>query len=564
MPMVILNCPVWLFRLSRWITSGRFPRQQQSSTQKPKQSSKRSVELLLLTDVIGRYLDTLSEREFDAPFLSILRQEGFSDIHFLHGSFEFGKDFIAKKIVNGRTTQYLFQTKAGDINLGAWSAIRGQIDMLRTNIIAHPNFDETADRRACLVITGRLIGASAAAAQDYHSYLEKRNELSFDVWDREGLIGIFTNCVVLGATSAGLFQLLGTSDIELTFAKMEEYSRSWMRDSTENFVSDLLEATLICHHCAKCNRDDLACFVAQMYVRGALFTFDGEQPDNDDLKFACKNGLKLFDIYASKLLVQGLSVDIPNETIKKIQFPSFTAYPVFCCLYAELLSFLALYCESESPQRAKEIAEHLRDFVQKNPGVCHPVSDHYCSSLVVTGITLYKFGFQNAFEQFITDAASWIADHYEPTSMGLAPPHSSAEDEVEQLLGAFFEDSEIEKRNDSFLASALLDVCAATESKHLYQLCINEFLAVETVLPVLEGDKRAIYGSHLAGSTLEPNMLYAGYWIDHSWCQAPHHHREEMQFPELVGGSLLMLLVSMVVRDRFFPASLHRLVTPSL
>jgi hypothetical protein len=75
----------------------------------------------MLSDVIGCYLDSLEEREFDAPFIALLRALGYWDIHFLHGSFEFGKDFIAKAEVEGVATQFAFQTKAGDINLKAWN-----------------------------------------------------------------------------------------------------------------------------------------------------------------------------------------------------------------------------------------------------------------------------------------------------------------------------------------------------------------------------------------------------------------------------------------------------------
>jgi len=65
----------------------------------------------MLDDVIGNYIDSLTEREFDAPFMALLRLHGFFDIHFRHGSFEFGKDFIAKRVEDGKPYQYTFQTR---------------------------------------------------------------------------------------------------------------------------------------------------------------------------------------------------------------------------------------------------------------------------------------------------------------------------------------------------------------------------------------------------------------------------------------------------------------------
>ena len=89
----------------------------------------------MLAAAIGNYIDSLTEREFDTPFIALLRLHGFTFIHFLHRSFEFGKDFIAKLKKDGVEYQYAFQTKAGDLGLSDWRACRGQIDMLRTNAL---------------------------------------------------------------------------------------------------------------------------------------------------------------------------------------------------------------------------------------------------------------------------------------------------------------------------------------------------------------------------------------------------------------------------------------------
>jgi hypothetical protein len=85
----------------------------------------------MLGDAIANYVDSLAEREFDAPFIAMLRAHGFTDVHFLHGAFEFGKDFIAKRIENSQQIQYVFQTKAGNIGLTEWHQCRGHI---RTSI----------------------------------------------------------------------------------------------------------------------------------------------------------------------------------------------------------------------------------------------------------------------------------------------------------------------------------------------------------------------------------------------------------------------------------------------
>ena len=49
--------------------------------------------------------------------MALLRAEQYFDVHRIHGSFEFGKDFIAKKHVDDVELQYVFQSKAGNLNL---------------------------------------------------------------------------------------------------------------------------------------------------------------------------------------------------------------------------------------------------------------------------------------------------------------------------------------------------------------------------------------------------------------------------------------------------------------
>src|SRR4051812_43203654 len=108
----------------------------------------------MLDAIVANFVDTVSERGFDAPFLALLRARGFYDIHFMHGGYEFGKDFIAKLGEAGVERQYVFQSKAGNFNLGGWAAAAPQIELLRHSELAHPNFDSLLPRQAVFVMTG--------------------------------------------------------------------------------------------------------------------------------------------------------------------------------------------------------------------------------------------------------------------------------------------------------------------------------------------------------------------------------------------------------------------------
>src|ERR1035441_6015090 len=205
----------------------------------------------LLTDAIGSFLDSLTEREFDAPFMALLWLQGFTDVHLLHGAFEFGKDFIAKRVEEGQQHQYTFQTKAGDINLSDWGGCRAQIDMLRTNSAAHSNFDRSMPRRARFVITGRLVGGAPIAAQEYREHLRALGEAEFETWDRDSLVHeLAIDPVCLSGSPLELLHILGSRHEQLNFATLECYSRGWIRSAWSGLnLRDALEAAVIASHC---------------------------------------------------------------------------------------------------------------------------------------------------------------------------------------------------------------------------------------------------------------------------------------------------------------------------
>src|ERR1700690_2005864 len=84
----------------------------------------------MLAAAFGNWVSQLHERGFDESFISLLRAHGFYDIHFRHGQFEFGKDFVAKRDGDGQEVQYGFQSKAGDINGSDWDGIYSQLEEL--------------------------------------------------------------------------------------------------------------------------------------------------------------------------------------------------------------------------------------------------------------------------------------------------------------------------------------------------------------------------------------------------------------------------------------------------
>ena len=147
----------------------------------------------------------------------------------------------------------MFQTKGGDIGLKGWREARGQIDEMRTNVIAHPAFDEFLPRKAVFVTTGSLVGAAPAEAQQYRNHLSKVGELGFVTWERSDLsamIAALPDSGFAAYAEGELLVLLGQIDQSAcTDQLVEQYSRRWIlpADSTKGLWRAGFEAAIVAH-----------------------------------------------------------------------------------------------------------------------------------------------------------------------------------------------------------------------------------------------------------------------------------------------------------------------------
>mgnify|MGYP000973117433 FL=1 len=141
----------------------------------------------MLVAAFESWIDSITERGFDEAFLSLLRANGYYDVHFTHGAYENGRDVIAKLTENGRTIQCAFQNKAGDVSGAGWDRIFSQLYQLVRMPPGHPAFDPALPRRCLLVTTGRLVGKAPACAASFRRDMASQG-VEFDVMDRERLI----------------------------------------------------------------------------------------------------------------------------------------------------------------------------------------------------------------------------------------------------------------------------------------------------------------------------------------------------------------------------------------
>jgi hypothetical protein len=524
----------------------------------------------MISDVVGRYLDSLEEREFDAPFIALLRALGFWDIHFLHGPFEFGKDFIAKAEVEGAATQFAFQTKAGDINLKAWNECRGQIDMLRTDAAAHPSFDATLPRKAVFVTTGRLVGAAAVAAQQYRSYLAARGELDFTSWDKQDLIErITTNTqVLLASDSQGAFlTLIGQIDQGRTVdSDIERYSRRWL-SSPKTLCQLTIEAAIIAQRLRRAERLDLSCLAVLALLRAVWMRSHGKTPVDSTALFTADDAAEMFRHYAWQLFDRcGDDMLDPLRFLRSHgSLASQVTYPVFCLRVAEILGLLYLREEPERCSRREELGKFIVAFIRSNPGTAHPISDRWAVSSIPSVLTATQRGEVQTVRDLLLRTTKWLADRYELNSLGLAATDSSPEEEVDRLLGDPFEHVQIDRRAGSYIATVVLDLAAIVGLGDLFNTAINEFLAVELFPTMIEcPDTTAQYVLQGGGGlSLTPNVEYAESWQPQDgWKVASHHKRARSDYYlQRIGRYWDHLALSFVLRDRHFLVTCRHFLT---
>lgn len=518
----------------------------------------------MIADIVGSYLDSLEEREFDAPFMALLRALGFWDIHFLHGSFEFGKDFIAKGLHRGASAQFAFQTKAGDLGLTAWTGSRGQIDMLRTNCLAHPAFDRQLPRRAVFVTTGRLVGGAPLAAQQYADHLSELGEIGFETWDRESLVEKISSSPSVGLTSSsqGAFlAIMGQIEMgDIQEARIESFSRLWFGNPTSAALHTFaLQAALLAHKLRIHRRTDLACMAALALVRAAWAQNHGAEPIDATTLLVADTGRRLFHHYASSLF--GLCSDDLLDPLHVVhrhdETSAHVTYPIRCLRLAEILSlliFLEIELDGDS-QRSADLTEFLIQFVDGNPGISHPISDRWAVSLIPTVLALARAGQDRLVRRLLENVVKWIADRYDSQSIGLASPTASPQEEVDYLLGDPFEHVAIHRRAESYLSTVVLDLTAVLGLDDLYVLARNEFLAVDAISPVTEVDDTTDqYSLNGTSISFSANMEYSDTWkpVD-GWRVAPHHIRAKRDYYlQRIDRWWDHLAVSAVLRDRHF------------
>ncbi|RKS04954.1 hypothetical protein DFP74_0534 [Nocardiopsis sp. Huas11] len=511
----------------------------------------------MLRAVVSTFLETLTEREFDAPLLALLSSQGFTDIHFIHGGFEFGKDVIAKRLdVDGQTLrQYSIQSKAGDLGQPDWRAVRPQLEECEYNTRAHPSFNADLPRVAVLVTTGTLKGGAPVDAQEFKAACANRGLADFEVWDHNTIVDWLSQDPSLGLTDLSvqddLVALLGSiARLQVTEPMLERHTRSWIEGDIANkrLARASIETAMICHELRKSQRLDLAALLALHLYRAAW-----EPPDTevDALRSTTSDAaLRLFTSTATELLDQVEPLlDDPKKLARAVMDVGYVfTYPAVCSRLVETFSLLVL---SKPPaDLAERATAAVATLAAHHPGTVRPPSDQFAAAVLPTTVVLARTDAE-ATRTFLRKISQWLLDSHDVNKdgLGLGAIDEEERTQFERLVAGKMTFTSIDVRNSSYLASVVLDALLIVDAAELYDAVLKNMDALRIVATGFRTDEmRARWRRGGPNVYLHPRIDYAA-WVDRATISRP-----------VAGTALHSVLLASVTRTRHYVGAFKELI----
>lgn len=521
----------------------------------------------MLRNVLGDYLDRITERECDLPLLLLLPVLGFYDVHFTHGPVEFGKDVIAKKLDGDPEVQYSFQSKAGNITQSAWRReVRGQLETALWSSLSHPNFDRNLPHQVVLLTTGDLRHNASIELQEFNDTISQCHQWRPIVcWGKHHLIELLVEHGLSGsyrATAEGFVEFGRFFSIyadalqgEITVQEIESYSRQWSSNDVHHDRRLLLSAIESEVLAEQCLRQDLVYEAVQLHLARLrllceLTYSEAEQDLQDSWDEASQ---RLYDLCAS-YTDNIRSVWATEHNMVKTWFGDLymTTYPVQCARIMELAG-LAYFLSGNEQDRQRH-AEFVRDFLSMEPGCFHPISDRFAISVVLAMLVLIDSGDSERAAHFLERTTVWLCDRYEDR-MGLAGVEAGAQSETNALLGFPFDFIDVPHRHDSFVATAKMDLAAYLGDSDLYADIVNDLKAVR-IFPEYWQPQDTMGACRIEGDDVlyYPSVGFAEMLPTNGEPYAEHVSGESLSFRFVKAfGPTSTVMIAALLRDRYFP-----------
>jgi hypothetical protein len=536
----------------------------------------------VLRTLLGDYLDRATEREFDLPFLLLLPELGFYDVHYTHGAMEFGKDFIAKRIEDGRVVQYSFQTKAGNIGQAAWqNDIQGQMLTSVVTDLVHGGFDLHVSHKLVLVTTGDLIGnagqlLTALNRTIANTYLKPESQI--ELWAKQklldflvdhGLTGMLRSNVE-GQLEYGQFLIVHGQSLQgrLLAREIEHHSRHWLRSPVEpsRLLQSAIEAELLTQQCTENGHWYEAAFA----VLGAIRVLSAAAfASAADLRTPYAQAVaQLHQLCASAVAAFRAEWE-PGRNLLDLASLDIVTYSVQCARLMDLASLA--YFTSDDEAGRSQVAAFLVDLLRHEPGCIHPISDNYAVTLVMAMLVLCNERQTEFAGELLGNAVAWLCDRYQDGA-GLAGIGADEADEILRLLGPGSGMIGIMRASSSFLATALTDLAAFIADPLLYRNIVND-IEISDIHPEYFGARDSAGPIGAAGEEIAyfSSVHYEDVLTDFQAFRFADHLAGEpatFRFIDVFGAAAAVTNMALA-RDRYFPklwmqlAPNHRPGSPS-
>lgn len=517
----------------------------------------------MLAAAFASWIEKISERAFDAPFLDLLRAQGFYDIHFTHGPYEFGKDFIAKRD-EPVPVQYAFQGKAGDIGGPAWMDLYSQLLELASDGPAHPSFDASLPRKSVLVTTGRLTGKATIGPSQLRAHLHKANLGTFDVWDLEVLKELLDGGSPRFAVAPApeLMRVLGYVEAGIPTEQVLERELAALiapaSASLDRVRRAFVDNSLVVARLVDKNLPFLALHAALNGIRIAAARAhtnlaEGEELARDAFDSYTELGRNLLAPLLTAPADPKLWMDWVGDGHSRI-----VTYPVACAKVLEFLGLAALHREHWGHvDEARALAGVAAQVARGQPGAAHPISDRSAASYAPVLAALVRFGLGEQAAHLVREMTKWVCDRYEASPFGLAGPYADPAEEVRTLLGAPFECVSLRKRRESLLAVVLADSSYALSLTD-HPTVVNDLLAVGIAPTALHPEDKS--EAYVVGGDATIALVNIRYPDALGAAALPHHALQQApRVPERAGGPAVPLALACLTRDRLFTDVLLRL-----
>ncbi len=529
----------------------------------------------MLRIVVEQYLASITnEREFDAPFMSLLRAQRFYDVRFTHGRNELGRDFIAKRQETDGVVQYSFQLKSENITVSNWRELSLQIFEALSTDLPHPDFDASLPHRAVLVTTGTATLDATRSIHAFNDKLAKQGVHGVELWPRTALLEQYLRVdpsTVYPARSDGFrayadfFVAYGHAmSGELNERALEKHSRYWARPaSTANdaVATAMLEAYALAERSKDFGDLHLA-FVAKLAAWRAVMVRAFEAGDDagflDDLMGRARAAV----LSAAREYVEHvwtLRETAGGRLARAVNASgALFAYRVHA---ARLIEALALvYFLDDDITRREITAERLRKTVVAETGAAQPVSDRYAVSVVAAVRALVAMGRRGDATRYLGTVATWVLGQYADRS-GLADLEADEEEATELFLAADFPELKRSKRTGSFLITAIADLAALLDDQALYCDVVSD-IETHKMHPeyvILTDTEAQLFYEHGDLARIINVPFDRDTTVREHRAHAPHLTDEPAEFRLAERyGSETLLAVSLLLRDRYFPTTFLR------